>query len=645
MRKLFTLATALVVSSTMMAQQTIPFHGTVKSHTIAPEPTEQMLNSHKTSPNTGGATDLSTQAVTKLLSLPNAYGYGAARAQKQLTALPNQNAVVAVNRQSPTVYGEGTSGNLRYVISTNQGDTWTDGIQIGGMINTNAAANGPARYPNAILFQNGGSTAADLKLHVVSPTVDAASGSGWTFQNRLTVQDPTTINAYTSQEDYDLGGTEIFYSTGNITERVHGSGEFWMVCSSSNTSDENMYIFKGAYDATALKLNWALVDTLITDWNINVDAATHWTMGAIAFSPDGSKGYVAVLGDLTGGRDSAYAPIFYDFNGSTFGNAYEVDINIPQLSAYVQQWVDSAGTPLSDGKITCSFNFDMNVDMNGDPHFFTIVGPAASTQPYSISSGFGMRMMDIHQFQGDWYATEIGPQRTFRETLGTAPDDLPVDPTPGISRTVDGKYLFYTWTDTDTTGVGGNDNTSPDMWGRMMDVSTSMMTDSINWTLSDPNWHTKARIAKTSEYVFQNATTSSCGKEFEVPTTIMNFTDPTNVLTTCEIYYFSDIIYKCEDAIRPATTVAIQPASIGVNNLKAFPNPAKNVLNVQMNLSNMETVSISLVNMNGQTVLNKVVNNTSDVSEQFNVANLASGLYFLQVTTSKGTQSQKVLVN
>lgn len=654
MRRLFTFATVLMVGTAMMAQNKIPFKGNVQTHQIAKEITERAASStQKTGPNMGG-TDMSTASVTKLLSLPNAYGYAIQRNQHQLTAYPSLRSVAFCNRQSPTVYGGGASGDLRYTISTDNGVTWSNTTSVGGIINTAASTSGPARYPASILFANGGENVSNLKLHVVAPTLDPTTGSGWTNQLHCTVQDPTTAGAYASQEDYNFSATGLFSVGGNITERVHKSGEFWAVADNVNTGDESMYIMKGSYDATAMKMNWVIVDTLTADWNIAVDAAVHHTSAAIAFSPDGTKGYVAALGDVTGGRDSAYFPVIWSFNGTDFDPAVEVDINInPALGAYVQQWVDTANNPISPtGKVTCGFNYDLTVDSKGHPHFMTIVGPAAvDGTAYSISSGFGMREMDIHIMDdGNWYATPISIQNAFRATMGTAPDDFGEDPQPMTARTVDGNYLFFTWTDTDTTGATTTDNTSPDIWGRMYDVNAGIFTDSVNWTLNDPNWHTKAHAAKTSEYVFESTTTSACGKSFEVPTTIINYTDPTNVLTTCEIYYFTDITYKCEDATSPADNIVLAPAvsiqpALGMSDMKVYPNPTRSILNVEMKLAKQENVTISLINVNGQTVMSKVIENTSALSERFNVANLASGLYFLQVTNSKGTQAQKVVID
>lgn len=654
MKKILTLTYTLLIGATLIAQQAIPFKGKVNTHSITQSTSESSNEAQKTGPYAGNGTQMSTTSASILHSLPNAYGYGTFRGQKQITAYPELNTVAFANRSNPAVFG-GTSNDLRYVISTDAGDTWSNSMTVGGIINPNGSLSGMPRYPNAILFSNG-NTLSDLKMHVTAPTI-APGTSTWDSQVHITVQNPSNVLANTSQEDYNFTGMGIFQSS-NITERVHNSGEFWMICNSATVGNDSFYVCKGIYDSLTQKLNWTIHDKLLGNWNTTVDGAAHYTTAKIAFSTDGTKGFVAALGDLVGGRDSIYQPVFWNYNNNGHflnGTEYEIDINAgTALQNYVLQWVDSNNVPIANatgGKVTTSFDFDLTVDMNGIPHFFTIIGPAAvDGTPYSISSGFGLREIDIRLNGGLWYATEIAKQLCFRETVGTSPSDLAIDPAPMLSRSVDGKYIFYTWTDTDTTGGGGStDNTAPDFWGRMVDVSTNLGTDSINWTLNDPNWHTKSRIAKTSEYVFEATSTSACGKKLEVPTTILNFTDITNVQTTCEVIYFTDILYDCADAVN-AMKMANLFLGTGISNtndfqnLRIYPNPAKDRLTLQLQLAKAEKLTISLTNLNGQVLLSKNIENTQEVNESFDISKLASGMYFLQINSKNGTQSQKVII-
>lgn len=71
------------------------------------------------------------------------------------------------------------------------------------------------------------------------------------------------------------------------------------------------------------------------------------------------------------------------------------------------------------------------------------------------------------------------------------------------------------------------------------------------------------------------------------------------------------------------------------NNITMFPNPATDILNVKMdNLSELEKIAI--YNMSGQEVLMTTQNTV-------NVSSLASGMYVVNVQTSKGFETKKLL--
>jgi hypothetical protein len=79
-------------------------------------------------------------------------------------------------------------------------------------------------------------------------------------------------------------------------------------------------------------------------------------------------------------------------------------------------------------------------------------------------------------------------------------------------------------------------------------------------------------------------------------------------------------------------------SSIGENNIEdqisIYPNPTTESINISSNNQSL-VKSISILNMNGQ--LLKQVSNAS----MLDIQDLANGLYFIQITTNKGTSTQK----
>ena len=641
MRKLLIIVTSLLVGSSVTAQNAkIPFKGNIVNYKLEAKPVESALSTSRTAPvvqnpNAGMGTDAVTS--TPILVLPNPYGYAVVAEQKQISAMPSLNSVAFGNRQDPATYGGGISGHFRYSVSTDAGQNWTTGI---GVTNADAQTLGLGRYPDNYLFTAAGSgaTTNDLKFHISGPTVDI-SGTGFAGQVFNTVTSNLTSSAgfNVSQEDYVNLGTTLFYSEG--TQQEYDSNVFWKVDGTTDAADDNLYVSKGAYNSTTQKVEWTLHDTITANWNLAVDGASHWTSTNIAFSPDGKKGFICVLGDMVGGVDSIYQPVIweYDFAGDSWMAPYEVNINVfPELAGYVQQWVDSIGTPISNGTVTNGFNCDMTVDKNGNPHIMAVVGPASSgtTTPaaYSISSGFGMQMMDMTiDAWGDWNMITICPVVTFREALGSGTNVVNLDPPTHLSRTMNGDKIFYTWNDTDTTGIGGNTNSAPDMWGAMYDVDADMITSCVNWTFDDGFFATKARQPKTSEYVFEATSTSGCGSVYTVPTTVVDFSDLTNMLSPVTIYYFEDVNYDCSTADQnpiwfyncasnPITvTPTVTPAGCGQNNGSA-----------------MIAISGGVVASGGYTVS---VTNAAGGNVPYAggmISNVGAGIYSVMVTDSLG---------
>ena len=138
----------------------------------------------------------------------------------------------------------------------------------------------------------------------------------------------------------------------------------------------------------------------------------------------------------------------------------------------------------------------MEVDANGDPHMLVCVAGASTINTpqagYTILSGLGLYVFDVTKDAfGDWNMLYISRQATFRGTFGANQADpadaanFTSDPYLQVSRSGDGTKMFYSWTDSDTTGIGGNDNNLPDLITRSFDMTSNKMSEVINWTGND----------------------------------------------------------------------------------------------------------------------------------------------------------------
>ena len=615
----------------------------------------QAPNADNNLPNYG------TNTVTsqKIGSSANYYGY-ANNGQKQMYLQNDINSLAFVFRVNPSLTG---AVGLRYNVSDDRGLTWkapVTGVGLGSISPNQTSTLGS---PNCFLFTHPttSGTTADARLGILS------NGGGANGYAALTVAPNIYANATPTleQEDYNSFLTGLF--TQHITERV--PGEFWATMYSSNINNDSIYVMKGTYNSTLTQMDWTINDRLLPLWNTASNGSAHWLMPKIEFSPNGTVGYIAVFGDLIGGQDSIYTPILWDYNPVTghFSGGYEVNINqFPVLNTYIHSFVDVNGQTLSNGKVSCAFNFDLTVDYNGNPHIMCIVAPASSgmylnPDDYNISANFGLKVMDITKDNaGFWKMIHIADQLRFRENL-TGTTNVSIDPSMNLARTQDGKYVFYTWSDTDTTGnFINNGNNSPNLKGAFLDVQNSLISPTTDWTYNDVTWGGKAHGPKTTSRVFEAGGSTCPGRSFNVPTTVFALSAYPDPSFETDFYYFSNINYNCQDATIAvsqyipcvaspiATNVStVQPAcgqntgsislnatgGIGSIYTYSIADPAGNILSTNNSASNLganvylvtiqdeygcNTVeTVSLNNLNAavpsiSNVVNPTCNNSSD---------------------------------
>lgn len=621
---------ALIVSATM-AQSVSPLRDLISEPTM-PLVLRQAQHTKSDIP------DFSTNTVTshKIGSSSNFYGYSNG-GQKQCYILNDLNTVAFVFRNNPAVSNAGNSGHIRYNVSSDRGLTWASPIlnSGAGIGNINPTQPKLARYPDCFLISNGTGT-ANVHLGMLAASLNS-SGTGWEGYLKSAVAPNIFTNITTpniEQEDYYLSQGAVFPQ--HITERV--LGEYWATMYSSDSTNDTLYVIKGMYNATSQSVQWQYHDKLIPSWNLNTSGRAVWFMPKIEFSPDGTKGYVSVLGDIVGGQDSSYIPVLWEYNVNTgyFANVSEVNMS---LSTQLNQYVG--------GKPTCATTYDLSVDYQGNPHLMCVLGGRANAYKFDVT--IPMQVVDITKdMSGNWKMIHIWDQQTLTQTIGLPATTLLISASMQLARSQDGKYIFYTWSDTDTILYpNSNGNEKPNLKGCFYNVQDNLLAAVKDWTYNDPIWIGIALAPKTASRVFETGSTCP-GRTFNVPTTACNIPtlDPS---TTSDFFYFSDINYDCADAnVVPTyytlSFVGIEQSLNNIHSFKAYPNPTSNILNIDMTLKKADNIQISLVNTAGQTVLNRDVSQTNIIHEPFNVSNLAKGIYFLKVTTSQGVAAEKIVI-
>ncbi|HEY0298107.1 MAG TPA: T9SS type A sorting domain-containing protein [Arachidicoccus sp.] len=78
--------------------------------------------------------------------------------------------------------------------------------------------------------------------------------------------------------------------------------------------------------------------------------------------------------------------------------------------------------------------------------------------------------------------------------------------------------------------------------------------------------------------------------------------------------------------------------------INVFPNPTKNVLNVNINTVDRINGTITIFDMLGRAVYTEKVDYLGLVNKQINVANFGTGIYSLQITNNKNAYKTKFIV-
>jgi Neuraminidase (sialidase) len=362
--------------------------------------------------------------------------------QTQIYANNETNLVHFMHRNNQNVYG-GSSGNLRYDVSIDGGVTFNNDI---GPVNPTMTL--PARYPQAVVHNPAGNT-NPLNAHHVgySPTLGTPTWDGHVATSTTIVTSGSpTVNG----EDYLFGGDSTLLP-GGLCRGL--PGEYWSVdfLFDGTNAVGPITTHHGTWNTGTNKVDWVAGPRLSPNHYTGFDGTVTAVGPNISFSPDGSVGWIAWLGDLAGdGVDSTYLPCFSKTtdNGATWSTPVCMNLNsVPWVADSLQSlWVDSLGNPASSGRATCAFDFDLTVDGNGNPHLAVVVGSGTTTAApdpaYSIYSGLAKFLADVHSTDGGatWNALYISPVLAFRtQTFGATASTVTMDNFPQISRSADGQ--------------------------------------------------------------------------------------------------------------------------------------------------------------------------------------------------------------
>ena len=558
--------------------------------------------------------------VTPLGNSGNAYtcGFGP---KTYLWADPNLNAVTFSHRTDPNTTGDGSTGWLRFDVSTDGGNTWT--ANVGPVYSANAPYSN-ARYPQGLIYNPQGNTDATQAFFTYfAPTLNGTNSSWGGYGYGVAKFDGTGVTQHedsSSASMYKLIPSSFFVTQNGVLWNVDVEGD-----GVNNGYDytDSLILATGTVSGNDVSY---VYNKLYAPSTLDNTGAHNMVDAVMAFAPNGMTGYIAIIGhnDYNVQPDSAY--YLYTYKTTDGGLSWSGPTNI--LPSNLAGVTSALGT----GAYTTAFELDLAVDRNGNPHIVCAIGPEATGGGWSINTTPGAwGIFDVTSNDGGttWDALLIAKPMTFRGTFGDPNGNaISEDSRPQVGINWTGDKVFYTYFDTDTLTFGTADgNLYPDAWVAALDITTGNMAAARNVT-AGTNADGIATFGNMSYYVFDDG-----NGNYTIPLSFQQLSTTSDVLSPTQHQYLTGVVLTDNDF---TGIESIEDNS----NISLYPNPTKGIVTLDVIGS---TYSYEVMDITGKVILN----NTTAVSSRTTVdmTNFPAGVYFVKVNTASGSYMQKVVLS
>ncbi len=588
----------------------------------------------------------------------SANGFGFLGQRQFIWANDDINAVSFIHRMNVPPNGPG-SGYLAYDYSIDGGETWSVNNQI---YDPTLAGGLDARYPQHGFYNPEGNTdPTNAYLGYFAATLDGSNGGTWGgygfgAQQFSAPLNPTQHNLETTG-DFLQGVPSAF----TITSQGYAICVDPAKVGSTDPYTDNMIVTAGMFNEETGDFDWErqLVEMPAGGVSPVSGLAANVADTKVAFSPDGQTGYIAYLsdnGENTIESAGCYYPILYKTTdgGEFWDGPYNVQLGgVDGIPAVLNYLTDELIATLFDPPLperedipfTTAFEFDLSVDINGNPHLIFDVG--VGSQDYTIytsyegSVGCGgiVAMMHVFSPNGgeDWLGDTLGLLHTFRGEFPYAGSTDPVseDNRPYISSTMDGTKMFFSWIDTNVPD--NEDNNQPDIYCKGHNVVNNTYSETYVVTEFTQAWFS-AWNGTASKYVFDNGDGS-----YTVPFVYQQI-DPMDFGAPVQFWYIDNFTLTDADlgVIQDVEELNALQFTVSDN----YPNPAREVAYMDVTTKEKSTIRYDITNLIGQTVWTGQALETTAGKHQlrFDTGGLNTGIYMCNVRIGDRTISKKLIV-
>lgn len=607
---------------------------------------------------------------------------------------------------SPTPANDAVSGVIVAMVSKDFGNTWDSTCMWNH--NTNWG-----RFPQGAIVNTQGNTNID-NAHIVSMTA-INSGGNWVGNaystkslgsanyNNVTPVTSTffpTLSPELGKNDFSIYDAQAM-DDGKIVALGY-------VNNNPNGNTAALFGYRGARVVKGSFVSGSLVwtsDSIIPDVSFtSANARNVIARPRMVWSEDGQVGYVVHIGAAATatGSNKGFQPIISKTTngGNSWSPITGIDFNAPTMSVVIDKVIS---TRTNSNLVIPFFDFGegmgLTVDKDNKLHIASVIRGTFTSNQDSLGNTFLITHGDgekygfghtpgfrpfLFDFAGDgslapgseWKVTLIDSLSS--ESAGTDPvtdvngyssnpwvefdgGKLGVESRIQLSRTPDGKYLVYTWTESDTAQTTNffKWNELPNIKARLFDVTTQAlhpMEINVSKPSNNPN------------ILVNNNVSSRAYMNFSSPKCILAQTIPVGPagpaimlpMTTTRpgaIPLQSDItaVHRYMSALLnfgglSGNDIGL-PNGIAENALNSttssflYPNPAKGNTSLSIDLKNNSKVEIAVYNMIGQLERKTIAEasqgpNTMDVD----ISGLSKGVYMVNVKIGNAVSTKKLIV-
>ncbi len=484
-----------------------------------------------------------------------------------------------------------------------------------------------------------------------------SSPSGYS-SGKWNMQSQQALDAYIGTANYDVGHLLMGYATGG------NAGCIGCVCSAPE---------KGS-GVTGFTTNLTNDPFIVDFWDHEIGhqfGANH----TFDFNYEGSG---AQMEPGSGSTIMGYAGTTGTYDIQPHSDPYFHAISILQIDNYITRGAGSACAILSpnhDAAPTAKAGADYTIPKS-TPFVLTATSTDADQdsltycweQTNSFVNGTSSKFPSATATTGPAFRSftpVISNQRTFPalNSILNGTNGNKWEVLPGVSRTLNFRITVR------DNHPGGGRTKSDDMIVHVDSGSGPFTVTLPNTTIT---WHAGDTKKVLWDVANTNAAPVSCakvrillstdgGQTFNI--TLVNSTpndglahvtvpDGVNTKTArVKIEAIGNIFFDISDAdftIKPSAGFASVDANAAATSIdskaKVQPNPAKDFTTVMFNASS-NTCNLTLSNANGKIVYSRTVNTIyKGITEKISLAGLSKGIYFLNITTDKGAQTEKIIV-